>query len=136
LLPGIALPVIQATALLLSSSTVPEWGHPLLTSEGKIIRVPAAAFAKLRRLGAFLGKSNRLSPRIYQLVQSEFDCIGEGLGRLLGEDLSGPSWVLCTCRSCQKKAAESDRTALPGRNPLDDAHIEEIVRTVMARRKY
>jgi hypothetical protein len=33
-------------------------------------------------MGAFLGKSNRLSPRIYQLIQLEFDCITEGLGRL------------------------------------------------------
>ena len=62
------------------------------------IRVPASAFAKLGRLGALLGNSNRLSPRIYQLIQPEFDCISEGLGRLLGEDLSGPSWVLCTCK--------------------------------------
>jgi hypothetical protein len=89
MLPGIAQPVIQATAMPQPPHIVPEWGHPLLTPDGKTIRVPAFAFAKLRRLGAFLGKSNRLSPRIYQLIQPEFDCIAEGLGRLLGEDLSG-----------------------------------------------
>jgi hypothetical protein len=108
----------------------------LLTPEGKTIRVPASAFAKLRQLGALLGNSNRLSAKVYQLIRPEFDCIAEGLGRLLGEDLSGPSWVLCTCRSCHSKAAESDHTALPGRNPLDEAYAEEIVKTVMARRKY
>jgi hypothetical protein len=43
------------------------------------------------------------------------------LSGLLGEDLSGPSWVLCTCKDCQRRAPESDRTSLPGRNPLDDA---------------
>jgi hypothetical protein len=114
----------------------PEWGHPLLTPEGKTIRVPASAFAKLRRLGVLLGKSNRLSPRIYQLVQPEFDCITEGLGRLLGEDLSGPNWVQCTCKSCQYRAAESDQTQLPGRNPIDDARAEEIVREIVRNRKY
>ncbi len=113
-----------------------EWGHPLVTPDGQTIRVPAFAFAKLRQLGALLGNSNRLSPRIYQLIQPEFACISEGLGRLLGEDLGGPSWVLCTCKDCQHRAEESDRTALPGRNPLDDARAEEIVKAVTAKRKY
>jgi hypothetical protein len=115
---------------------VPEWGHPLLTPDGKTIRVPASAFAKLRKLGAFLGKSNRLSPRIYQFIRPEFDCISEGLGRLLGEDLSGPSWVQCTCKNCQDRTAESDYTKLPGRNQLDDAGAEEIVNEIVRKRKY
>jgi hypothetical protein len=136
MLPGIASPVIQATALPQPSPVVPEWGHPLLTPNGKTMRVPASAFAKLRRLGAFLGKSNRLSPRIYEVIKPEFDCITEGLERLLGEDLSGPSWVQCTCKSCQEKKAESDYTRLPGRNPLDDARAEEIVREIVRKRKY
>jgi hypothetical protein len=95
--------VTQATALSqpsLSPGTL-EWGHPLVTPDGQTIRVPAFAFRKLRQLGALLGNSNRLSPKIYQLIRPEFDCISEGLGRLLGEDLSGPSWVLCTCKDCQ-----------------------------------
>jgi hypothetical protein len=98
--------------------------------------VPAYAFRKLRQLGALMGNSNRLSPRIYEFVRPEFDCLSEGLGRLLGENLRGPSWVLCTCKDCQRKVAESDHTALPGRNPLDDARTEEIVKSVTARRKY
>jgi hypothetical protein len=129
--------VTQATALPQPDSPgTLEWGHPLITPEGSTIRVPAFAFRKLRQLGALLGNSNRLSPRIYVLVRPEFDCLSDGLGRLLGEDLSGPSWVLCTCKDCQRRAAESDRTALPGRNPLDDIRAEEIVRAVTARRKY
>jgi hypothetical protein len=115
---------------------VPEGGHPLVTPQGGTIRVPAFALRKLRQLGALLGNSNRLSPRIYEFVRTEFNCLGEGLGRLLGNDLSGPSWVLCTCKDCQRKAGESDHTALPGRNPLDDARAEEIVKAVTARRKY
>ena len=126
----------QATALSQPPPVVPEWGHPLIAPDGRTIRVPASAFAKLRRLGSFLGKSNRLSPRIYDLIHPDFDCITEGLGRLLGEDLSGPSWVFCTCKSCQDKKAESDHTRLPGRNPLDAARAEEIVRDVRAKRKY
>jgi hypothetical protein len=90
----------------------------LINPEGATIRVRAFAFRKLRQLGALLGNGNRLSPRIYEFVRSEFDCLTEGLGRLLGEDLSGPSWVLCTCKDCQHKAAESDHTSLPGRNPF------------------
>jgi hypothetical protein len=128
----------QATALpqpSLSPGTL-EWGHPLVTPDGQTIRVPASAFRKLRQLGALLGNSNRLSPKIYQLIQPEFDCISEGLGRLLSQDLSGPSWVLCTCKDCRRRAEESDHTALPGRNPLDDARAEEIVKAVTAKRKY
>jgi hypothetical protein len=98
--------------------------------------MPAFAFAKLRQLGALLGNSNRLSPKIYQFIRPEFDCISEGLGRLLGEDLRGPSWVLCTCKDCQRRTEESDRTLLPGRNPLDDVRAEEIVKAVTAKRKY
>jgi hypothetical protein len=130
--------VTQAIALPqspLSPETL-EWGHPLITPEGQTIRVPAFAFRKLRQLGALLGNSNRLSPKIHQLIRPEFDCISEGLGRLLGKDLSGPSWVLCTCKDCQRRAEESDRTALPGRNPLDSARAEEIVKEVTAKRKY
>jgi hypothetical protein len=83
-----------------------------------------------------MGKSNRLSPRIHQLIRPDFDCISEGLGRLLGDDLSGPSWVLCTCKDCQRRVAESDRTTLPGRNPLDEARAEEIVREIVRKRKH
>ena len=114
----------------------PEWGHPLITPEGATILVHAFAFRKLRQLGALMGNSNRLSPRIYEFVRPEFNCISEGIGRVLGEDLSGPAWVLCTCKDCQRRAAESDRTALPGRNPLDDVSAEEIVREIVRKRKY
>jgi hypothetical protein len=128
--------VTQATALTQSpfSPGTLEWGHPLLTPDGQTIRV--LAFRKLRQLGALLGNSNRLSPIIHQLIKPEFDCISEELGRLLGANLNGPSWVLCTCKDCQRRAEESDHTALPGRNPLGEAYAEEIVKTVMARRKY
>ena len=115
---------------------MPEWGHPLVTPDGQTICVPAFAFRKLRQLGALLGNSNRLSPKIYQLVRPEFDCITEGLGRLLGENLSGPSWVLCSCRDCQCKAADSDHTSLPGRNAADDSSTSALVREIVRRRKY
>ena len=108
----------------------------MVTPQGETIRVPAFACRKLRQLGALMGNSNRLSPRVYEFVRPEFDCLSEGLGHLLGQDLSGPTWVLCTCKDCQRRAAESDRTALPGRNPLDTARAEEIVKEVTAKRKY
>jgi hypothetical protein len=108
----------------------------LITPDGKTIRVPASAFRKLRQLGALLGNSNRLSPKIYQFIRPEFDCISKGLGRLLGEDLSGPSWVLCSCKDCQRKAAESDYTSLPGRNAPDDGSTSALVREIVRRRRY
>lgn len=113
-----------------------EWGYPLITPEGRTIRVPASAFRKLRQLGALRRNSNRLSPKIYQFIQPEFDCISEGLGRLLGEDLSGPSWVVCTCKDCQRKSAESDHTPLPGRNAVDDGSTAALVREIVRKRKY
>ncbi len=58
----------------------------------------------------------------------------EGLGRLLGANLSGPSWVLCTCKDCQRKISDIDKTQLPGRNPLQDDETSRIVREV--REKY
>ena len=118
------------------SPAAPEWGHPLITPEGVTIRVPAFAFRRLRRLGALMGNSNRLSPRIYELVRPEFDCISEGLGRLLGENLTGPSWVFCTCKDCQRKEADSDHTALPGRNPPDDERTSALVREITRNRKF
>jgi hypothetical protein len=94
------------------------------------------AFGKLRRLGALLGNSNRLSPRIYEFLRPEFDCLCEGIGRLLGEDLNGPAWVVCGCKDCQRREAESDKTALPGRNPLDDDRTSALVREITRNRKY
>ena len=108
----------------------------MITPDGRTIRVPAFAIAKLRRLGALLGNSNRLSPRIRQLIRPEFRCICEGLGHLLGEDLSGPSWVLCTCRSCRDRSAEPNNVPLPGRNPVDDGSTSALVREIVRRRKY
>ncbi len=109
-----------------------EWGHPLVTPEGAVVRVPSFAFAKLRRLGAMMGNSNRLSPIVYSLLSREYDSLTEGLRRLLGADLSGPSWVVCRCRDCQREAADLDRTELPGRNPLKDDETDRIVNEVMA----
>ena len=64
-------------------TAVPEWGHPPITPEGATIRVPAFAFRNLPELGAWLGKSHRLSPRAYEFVQPQFDCLSEKLGQLL-----------------------------------------------------
>jgi hypothetical protein len=124
--------VTQATALPRPSLSpgVLEWGHPLVTPDGQTIRVPAFVFRKLRLLGALLGNSNRLSSKIYQFIRPEFDCISEGLGRLLGEDLSGPAWVVCRCKACQREISDIDKTPLPGRNRLQDDETSRIVAQV------
>jgi hypothetical protein len=38
--------MIQATAMLQPPAVVPEWGHPLLTPDGRTIRVPASALVE------------------------------------------------------------------------------------------
>ena len=108
----------------------------MITPDGRTIRVPAFAVAKLRRLGALLGKTNRLSPRIHRLLRPEFECLCGGLRHLLGEDLSEPSWVLCGCRSCRDRAAGPDNIPLPGRNRVDDGGTTALVREIVRRRKY
>jgi hypothetical protein len=54
----------------------------------------------------------------------------------LGPDLSGPAWVICSCKECQRKKAEADRTPLPGRNLLDEARVEDLIRELVRKRKY
>jgi hypothetical protein len=96
--------VTQAIAL--------EWGHPLLTPDGREIRVPLSAFGTLRKLGALQKNKNRLTDRIYELIDPQYDSITEGLRHLLGRDLLGPNWCSCGCRECQGKEGELDDTRL------------------------
>ena len=55
---------------------------------------------------------------------------------MVGQDLSGPSWVVCTCKDCRRREAESDHTSLPGKNLLDDERTSALVREVVRKRKY
>jgi hypothetical protein len=85
---------------------------------------------------------------IYELLRPEFDAVSAKTVRrkgkittasircILGSDLSGPVWVICSCKECQRKKPEIDRTPLPGRNPLDDARVDELIRELVRRRKY
>jgi hypothetical protein len=125
-----------------------DWGHPLVTPEGETIRVPSFALAKLPQLGVLARNCNRLSPLVYELIRPEFDGIGakvrrragivttESLRRLLGPDLSGPQWVVCTCKDCKRRAADTDNTALPGPNPLESERISALVRDVTRKRRH
>ena len=79
------------------------WGHALMTPEGKVICVPKWAFPKLRRLGVLEKNTARLSPAIYRLLEPSFDCLTDGLSKLLGRDCSGPDWVVCRCRECYER---------------------------------
>ena len=110
----------QATAL--------EWGHPLLTPDGREIRVPLKAFGTLRKLGLLMGNKNRLSERIYDYIETEYDSITEGLRLLLGDDLSGPRWCACDCRECQGKASDLDDSR------MSKVRVSQIVSEMKARR--
>jgi len=79
------------------------WGHEVLTPDGKSIRLPLKAIITLRRLGAldrFQGKP-QLKPFIYELLDPDYDSLTDGLRRLLGEDATGPTWLICRCKSCR-----------------------------------
>lgn len=120
----------------------------MITPGDCTIRAPSFALAQLRRLGAFRGKTNRLLPLVYKFLRPEFDALTarirrrggkaamDGIRRLLGPDLSGPAWVICSCKECQRKKAEADRTPLPGRNLLDEARVEDLIRELVRKRKY
>ena len=88
----------QATA----SSIRPEWGHPLICPDGREIRVPSFVFGKLRKLGLLDDNKGRLSPMAYEFMAPQYDCICDGLRQILGEDLSGPKWIVCGCRKCKE----------------------------------
>ena len=91
----------QATAFL-------KWGHELLAPDGTSLRVPFYAFGKLRKLGLLQNNKNRLSPAIYEFLDPQHDCITMGLRHLLGEDLSGPLWLVCRCEECKARYGNVD----------------------------
>lgn len=99
-LPGKGRPVRQATAL--------EWGHPLLTPDGREIRVPSSTFGQLRRIGALMGNSNKLSSVIYEFLDPQYDSLALGLRQLLGRDLTGPKWLVCNCEQCKSRRGHTN----------------------------
>jgi hypothetical protein len=121
--------VTQATAL--------EWGHPLITPDGRVISVPIFVFGTLRHLGLLQNNKNRLSPNIYQYLDPQYDSITEGLRHLLGRGLTGPEWCRCGCQACREKADALDNTQLPGqsRAGVDPRISERVVREAKAKRK-
>jgi hypothetical protein len=121
--------VTQATAL--------EWGHPLITPDGRVISVPIFAFGTLRKLGLLQNNKNRLSPTIYEFIDPQYDSITEGLRQLLGKELTGPEWCRCGCQECREKQAAADNTRLPGqRDPgIGLKETDRIVNEVKSKRK-
>jgi hypothetical protein len=82
-----------------------EWGHLVLDPDGREIRVPAKAIVKLRRLGLLIKRRGtpQISAFIYRLLGSEYDALTDGLRSLLGEDVSGPEWLVCHCGTCKRE---------------------------------
>lgn len=93
-----------------------EWGHEIETPEGRVVRIPNV-FPELKQLG--LVRRNRdtgrfqLRPLIYEFLHPDYDGLMGPLRRVLGTNLSGPEWVVCECRECQKQKEDADRTRLP-----------------------
>jgi hypothetical protein len=87
-----------------------EIGHPVLNPKGKEIRIPAAAFKPLKRLGVLVRDQQtglyRLTDGIYQFLKREFDPLTAdpgkaGLRHLLGLECDGPELVDCDCKECR-----------------------------------
>ena len=89
----------QATAILTEVIN----GHSLTTPDGKTIFVPLAVFAKLRKLGLLANNKARLSERIYEFLDPQYDCLTDGIRKVLGDDLSGPRWLICNCHKCRER---------------------------------
>jgi hypothetical protein len=112
----------------------PDWGHALLTPEGKEIRVPKSAFEPLRKLGVLERNRAQLKPIIYQLMDREYDDLLMGLRHMLGKDLGGPAWCVCHCQECRDRDLQTENIQMPGRkHPGIDT--DKIVREIKARRK-
>ncbi len=124
---------------MIQNIVTPEWGHSLLTPEGKEIRVPKSAFEPLRRLGALERNRAKLRPIIYQLLGREYDDLLMGLRHLLGINLNGPEWCVCHCRECRQIESQTENIRLPGQKlPVVDTQgmdTDKIVREVVSRRK-
>ncbi len=106
-------------------------GTPVVTPDGRTIRVPHFAMRKLRKLGFLKGNSNRLGDEIHLFLSPEHATLLDGLYHLLGRDLSDPAWLVCNCEKCLPEKY----AALPG-TTLEDDRIDRLVRDIMRRRKY
>jgi hypothetical protein len=82
-----------------------QWGHEVRTPDGKTIQLPLTAIIKLRRLGVIekVKGYSQLSPFIYELMDPEYDALLDGLRSLLGQDFSGPDWLVCRCKGCKRQ---------------------------------
>ncbi len=106
-------------------------GMPVVTPDGRTIRVPHFAMKKLRKLGFLKGNSNHLGEEILLFLNPEYATMLDGLYHLLGRDLAGPEFLVCTCEKCLPEKY----AALPG-TILEDDRINRLVRDIMRRRKY
>lgn len=110
----------------------PDWGHPLITPEGKVIRVPKSAFEPLRKLGVLERNRAQLKPSIYEFLDPQYDCLAMGLRQLLGPDLTGPAWLVCGCDECKREPQINTR--MPGqKQPGIDT--DKIIAEIKARRQ-
>lgn len=101
----------------MKSEEKPKWGHPILTPDEDEIRLPYDAFPRLRRMG-LLGKNRnkglyQINDEIYQFFEPACDGLMDGLRQLLGYDMTGPDWLICHCRDCNRRREEADKTLPP-----------------------
>lgn len=106
-----------------------EWGHQVFNPFGEPIRLAASAVYQLRRLG-MLDKNRdlggfQISPRIFEMMSSEYDPLTEGLRPILGHDISGPRTVDCKCRACRGKWEQALRELEMMRDFKSDMQIQQ-----------
>lgn len=110
--------MIKHAATRDSGSVSLEWGHEILTPDGRVIRIPQHGFEKLRMLGLILKQRGerglqQISLNVYEFLKPEYEALTCGLRALLGPDLTGPAIVTCGCRQCSSKHEDADRTPMP-----------------------
>jgi hypothetical protein len=110
-----------------------EWGHPIIGPRGERGRVPLFCYKILHQLGIKKRYSIHLSELIYEFMDPALDALSDGVRRVLGPDLAGPSWCVCHCKECGQKESDIDHTREPT-GPSADLHVDQILRDVRSKR--
>lgn len=110
--------------------------HPILTPDRKTIQVPFKVFHLLRRMSLLReddGETPQIMREVYRYMGRECDTLTEGLRVILGDDMTGPAWVRCSCLTClQERRPETTiirhRREVPAGLGVVDMGLEQRLR--------
>jgi hypothetical protein len=89
-------------------------GHAILGPDRELLYLPEFAFTKLDLLGLLMpergdGGLRRISRSLYSMLDPAYESLTLGLRALLGPDVSGPDWLICSCKRCTRVQEDADR---------------------------